>query len=390
MSGTWRPIGIVAGWQTAASLCYYSVFAATPFIREAFGLSRALVGVLMTVLTLGYTLNLFPSGAAVDGFGEKPVMVGGLVALGAATAGVVAAPSYPVLLLAAFALGAAYAGSMPATNRAIVGAVADARRNLAMGIKQVGVTLGSAAASVVVTGIAAVAAWRAGFLLIAAVALVGTGAFALAYAGTGGTGRLERPDLGGLRANRAYLGLVSAGLFLGAALFTTVGYVVLYLTEAVGTTVGLAGIALAGAQVTGSAGRVVAGSLADRLSLPGSAARAPLAVLVGQTALAAALYAALALSTPPAPVAVALFLALGATILGLTGVYYSCLSALVDADDLGAATAGGQTALNAGALLAPPAFGWIADHLGYRASWGLLAAAALASIGLLLGVRRRV
>jgi MFS family permease len=38
--------------------------------------------VLTAVATLGYTLLLFPSGAAVDGFGEKRVMLAGC---GAAT-----------------------------------------------------------------------------------------------------------------------------------------------------------------------------------------------------------------------------------------------------------------------------------------------------------------
>jgi MFS family permease len=78
----WRAVGAVAGWQAAASLCYYSVFAATTYLRGTFGVSRTAVGVLTAVATLGYTLLLFPSGAAVDGFGEKRVMLAGC---GAAT-----------------------------------------------------------------------------------------------------------------------------------------------------------------------------------------------------------------------------------------------------------------------------------------------------------------
>jgi MFS family permease len=46
------------------------------------GVSRTAVSVLTAVATLGYTLLLFPSGAAVDGFGEKRVMLAGC---GAAT-----------------------------------------------------------------------------------------------------------------------------------------------------------------------------------------------------------------------------------------------------------------------------------------------------------------
>lgn len=67
----WRSVFAIAGWQTAASLCYYSIFAATAFVREEFEISRTLVGVFLTAAMVGYTATLFPSGAAVDGFGES-------------------------------------------------------------------------------------------------------------------------------------------------------------------------------------------------------------------------------------------------------------------------------------------------------------------------------
>jgi len=76
----WHGVGLVAGWQTVASLCFYAIFAATAFLRAEFGLSRTLVGVIITVTMLGYTLLLFVVGAAVDGYGERRVMVGGLLA----------------------------------------------------------------------------------------------------------------------------------------------------------------------------------------------------------------------------------------------------------------------------------------------------------------------
>ncbi len=75
---------------------------------------------------------------------------------------------------------------------------------------------------------------------------------------------------------------------------------------------------------------------------------------------------------------------LGFFVLGNTGVYYSCMATLVGADEMGGATAGGQLALVAGALFAPPAFGYLADTVGYRASWWLLAAACVAAAVLLL------
>ncbi len=60
-------------------------------------------------------------------------------------------------------------------------------------------------------------------------------------------------------------------------------------------------------------------------------------------------------------------------------MYYACLGALVPADEIGAATAGGQVALTTGGLVMPPLFGLAVDMIGYWAGWTVLAAAGLAA-----------
>jgi len=55
---------------------------------------------------------------------------------------------------------------------------------------------------------------------------------------------------------------------------------------------------------------------------------------------------------------------------------------------MGGATAGGQLALTSGALVAPPAFGYLADTVSYRASWLFLAALVTVAAGLLVQVVR--
>ena len=59
----WRTVSLITLWQVSASICYYTVFAATPFFRDAFGLSRFEVGIVVTTLTLGYAVFLLPVGA---------------------------------------------------------------------------------------------------------------------------------------------------------------------------------------------------------------------------------------------------------------------------------------------------------------------------------------
>lgn len=366
---SWKGVGAVGGWQVVASSTYYSVFAATASVSAEFGMSSYQIGILLAVLTLGYTLMLFPAGAIVDGYGDRVTMVLGLGLLSAGAFTVSRAPSYEVLLLAAFVLGASYSSAMPATNRAIASRAPRGRYNLAIGVKQVGVTTGSAIASIAVTNATRVGGtWRTAFLVISAISGVVAVGYLVGYRGVGGTGTMEFPDLRGLRANRTYILLIAAGFFIGSGIFTTTGYLVPYL-ETAGSTVELAGFALAAMQVSGSAGRIGVGELADRL--PGSAAAGAFRMMLAQMGTAAALYIAL----PMAGVSVQFVLVaiLGVSILGVTGLYHGTLVRLVPADSTGAATAGGQTMLNLGGLIAPPVFGLVVDATGFYVGWRLLA-----------------
>jgi len=384
--GAWRSVALVAGWQTAASLCYYSIFAATGFVRGAFSVSESLVGVFLTAAMVGYTVALFPSGAAVDGYGERPVMIAGLAGLAAAAVGVSVAPTYAAALVAGAALGAAYSTAMPASNRGIVAGAPPGRENLAMGLKQVGVTAGSAAASLLITGVAAVAAWRVGFWAVACLAVGYAGVFAVRYRGRPGTGEVAVPDVRGLFDRPTYVLVVAAGLFVGASVFTMLGYTVLYVQDAAGGSVAVAGAALALTQVTGSVARLGAGGIADRLG----GARGAAIVGLSQLGLGAALFGVLAVGAASLVPALAVFAGLGLSVHGSTGVLYSCLTDVVDTDEVGAATAGGQTAINVGGVVTPPAFGSLVEVGGYGAAWALLAFTAGAGAVLLLAVVRRV
>ena len=378
----WRGVGLVTGWQAVASLSFYAIFAATAFLRDDFGLSRTLVGVTITVTMLGYTLFLFVMGAAVDGYGERPVMVGGLLALGIGAASVAVASSYAALLVGLLVLGGAYATAMPATNRAVLAVSPPGRRNLTMSIKQVGVTVGSGLGALLVTWTAATRfGWRAGFVTVAAVALAVALAFGHWYRGDGGTGSMGLPDVRGLLGRPDYRLLAAAGFFYGAAIFTTTAYVVLYLTESVGAAAGVAGSVLALVQLTGSGGRIGGGALVDRLRLDD--ARASAFVLVGQSAVGAACLVAVTAVDTGLAAAVG-FATLGLFVFGVPATYYACMTALVPSDRVGEATAGGQLTINAGGLLAPPAFGYLVDTAGYTTGW-LALAGGVAVAALLTG-----
>lgn len=386
----WRGVGAVAGWQVAASTCFYAAFAATAAFRETFGLSRAVVGLAVTATLLGYTVALLPAGALVDARGDRPVMIAGLVGLGVGAVGVGAAPGTPLLFLALVFVGACYSVGMPATNRAVVRVAPPGAHGLAVNLKQVGVTAGSGLGAVLVTAAATLTlGWRAGFLAAGAFALAGAGWYALRAdrSGDDGSGSVDLPDLAALRTVPGYAALVAAGFFLGAAIFATTGHIVLHMREAVRAGPGLAGLTLAGVQVAGSVGRLGGGWVADRL--PGPDASSAAVVLLGLTLLSVAGFLVVAVVGSPALATVA-FLVLGVGIVGFPGLYYACLTAMVPEEQMGGATAIGQFVLNLGGLVAPPAVGYLADTATYRVAWlGLAAAAGVAALFLVALVRAR-
>lgn len=377
----WRTVSLILLWQVSASICYYTVFAATPFFRDAFGLSRLRVGFVVTALTLGYALWLLPVGALVDRFGERRTLVIGLVGLSAGAAMVASARTYGLLLATSFFLGSMYSAAIPGTNKAVYDNVATGRQNLAMGIKQVGVTAGSGISALLVTGLAGVLFWQVGFFIATGAGLVVAVTFAVVYRGGDTAKTAGYPDFRALSYNRPYRTLLASGFFLGAALFTTTGYTVLYVHEAIGASVAFGGVVLALVQLFGSAGRLVGGWLSD--TLPGDPQVRIGAILIGQTVASAVFFVVVAATDGVWHSTVA-FAVLGFFVLGNTGVYYSYMATLVGPDEMGGATAGGQLALVVGSIVAPPAFGYLADTVGYRGAWWLLAAGSLVASGLLV------
>ena len=380
----WQTVGLITTWQIAASICYYAVFAAGPFFRDAFGLSRFEVGLTVTALTLGYAVCLIPVGALTDRYGERVTLTGGLVGLAAGMVLVASASRYATLLVAVALLGAVYSTAMPGTNKAVYDTIPASRLNTAMGIKQVGITGGSGLSALLVTGLAGYVVWQAGFLVAAVVGIVVAVAFYTLYR-TKQEGTAEYPDLRALTSNRPYVLLALSGLFLGAALFTTTGYTILYVEESIGGSVAFGGVVLAVVQLFGSGGRVLTGWLADRL--PGDPHKRIGGILLVQTLASGVLFLVVARTSTPRSAAIG-FAALGFFVLGFTGVYYSYMTTLVSPGAVGSATAGCQLTLNAGALVAPPVFGLLADTADYRAGWSFLAVTCLFAALLVAAVIR--
>jgi MFS family permease len=374
----WKLVTQITVWHVAASVCFYSVYAGTSLFRDAFDLDGVTVGLLITALTLGYAVFLLPLGAATDRFGEHRLLTLGLLGLAGGVFLIVLAPTYPLVLVACFVLGAMYGTATPGTNKAVFDNVEPERQYRAIGIKQVGSTIGSAISAVLVTGLVGVVFWKMGFLVAAILGVVVAVGFYLTYSGAGAAAT-SKPDFRGLLSRGPVLLVLAAGVCIGAGVYTTTGYTVLFVEDAVGATVATAGFVLAILQVTASVGKPVAGWLAD--VVPGRSRTVTGALLGGQTLVAGGLFVAVTVAATAVQAGL-LFAALGFFALGSTGLYYAVLSTVVAEEELGTASALGQFAVTVGGLLAPPVFGYLVDTAGYAAAWLFLGGLSVLATGL--------
>lgn len=373
-----RLVALVTLWHIAASLCYYAVYAGTPLFRDFFSLSAFSVGIIITCLTLGYLVLLLPIGVATDRFGEHRLLTLGLCGLATGAVLIAVAPNYVLLLVAAFLTGSMYGTATPGTNKAIFDNVESVHQHRAIGVKQIGPTVGSAVSAVLITGLAGVLFWQAGFLVVAVAAFGTAGLFYLTYP-VSEPAAATYPDVRTVLANRSYMLLVGAGVGIGAAFYTTTAYTVLFVTDAVGASILMGGVVLAVLQVFGGIGKLLAGYLAD--TLDGRATIVTGSLLTGQAFVGGVVFFILPLTDAPLTAGFAGSV-LGLTVVGSTGLYYSSISTVVRDDELGGASAIGQFAMTAGGLFAPPAFGYIVEMVDYTAAWSFLGALSLIAAGL--------
>jgi len=216
-----------------------------------------------------------PDGRLADRLGARPSLLGGLL-IGAAGLAVGAlSPSFATFLLCLFLAGIGWSVVNRALGKAIMDLFPVHERGIAMGIKQMGLTLGGIAAALVFPRVAAALGWRAA---IATCALVVALPVVLSWRPLG---RLDdaparppsvaRDDYGAgawAWARRpAILTFFASGLVLGMVQAAVLSYLPLYTIQALGFDPIGAGLLVACSQAGGAVSRSRQRSLARRPSL---------------------------------------------------------------------------------------------------------------------------
>ena len=143
-----------------------------PWLKEAFNVSYAELGLLMTIFFVVSCVVQASSGFVVDRFGPRPVLFGGLSLLGAAAFGFAASPSYSMLALCSVVAGIGNGVFHPVDYTLLNRKVHPSRLGHAFSVHGITGSLGWALAPAMLVPLAIAYSWR--------VALVGAGALAFA------------------------------------------------------------------------------------------------------------------------------------------------------------------------------------------------------------------
>lgn len=161
-------VGLVHGLSHFCQLLLAPLF---PWLKDAFGVSYAQLGLLMTLFFATSCAVQAASGFLVDRHGPRPVLLGGLALLALAALGLAASTSYAMLLLFSLLAGVGNGVFHPVDYTLLNRKVAPARLGHAYSVHGITGSLGWALAPALLVPVTLAAGWRVALLVAAAVVL---------------------------------------------------------------------------------------------------------------------------------------------------------------------------------------------------------------------------
>lgn len=391
-------LGVVWLSYLLVYLARLSIGALSPYLKDAFDLSNAQVGGLMSASAITYVPTLITAGWLVDRVGVRRMLIFGTLAATLCIMAMFFAPSYAVLfgLLALSSIGAGCI--YPSAVRAVILWFPVTERATAIGVNQTAINASGILAALMLPSIAERWGWQYGLLAVGVAGFAVTALVIVGYrspragdVGAAGASEPLRGDPGpGLAPARPPHGtfrgllrhhdvrlLAGMGFFFGIVEYAVLAQLILYMTDDFLLSAVAAGGVLALAQAAGAVAKPVSGLVSDRL-LGGR--RRPLLIAMASLALVMCLVLALGdgeLGWIVYPVV---------TLLGLAAVGWGGLFGTA-AGEIGGRAAAGQVAgltaaaVNIGIVLGPPGFGAIVDATGsYDLAWLAMAISAALAI----------
>jgi len=372
LSYRWAVLAAGTTAQASFSTISFAIAVLAPALRDKYDLSLTEIGVVLAAEWVGLTFALLPWGFAVDRWGERWTLAGGLAVCAGFLAGAAYSSSFTWLVVFLALAGIAGGSVQSGSGRAVMRWFAATERGLALGVRQTAVPIGGAIAAIVLPQLGSP---KAGLLFVAAFVLAGAAVGALVLR-SGTEEHIETQDVEiTLRDRRLWLACWGSGLYLVAQV-AMMGFVVLFLHDEHGYSTGEAAAVFAVGQGLAAAFRIAVGRWSDML---GSRVR-PLRRI--GIAIAVALAAVAVLSDAPGLLLVPALVVATALSMAWNGLSFT-IAAELGGRRSGAAIGFQQTVLSAIGVAAPVAFAAVVSGTSWGVAFGLAALFPLAGAWLL-------
>ncbi|MBU9436378.1 MFS transporter [Burkholderia multivorans] len=355
---------------------------ALPSLQQQFGGSLASLSAIMSVFPFVGVFGGIAAGLLVRRWGDRRLLIAGLVALGVASVAGAAADSFAVLLATRVAEGVGFVIVVVAAPAVLNRVTPPASRTVVFGLWSTFMPAGIALSMVVGP---LLGGWRSGWVAAAVLTFAAAAALPMTTA-AGARDDAHAPRVGAaLRdvvASRATTLLALAFATYNVQFFAAMTFLPVFLMQRLGVSVGAAGLIAAAIVASCVIGNLTAGWLLARGARPGIVMAAT-SVAIG--AAGAGLFAAVT----PAPVAVALGFAFSAIAGLLPATILACAPMSVPSPSLAPLGIGWVVQGNyLGQVIGPLAIGTIVGALGWSGGIALMIAAAVVGAALGLSLLR--
>jgi MFS family permease len=377
--GRWRLLTILTASYGAGAFGMLGISPLSPSLVEGLGLSRFQVAFLIPSIYLSGLLFSLPGGRLADRLGVRPGFLGGLAMAAIGLAAAALAPGFVAFLVCLFAAGSGWSVVNPALGKAIMDVFPVRERGIAMGVKQMGLTLGGLVAALALPAIAAALEWRAAVgacsVIVALPVLLGWRPLAAVHPGpreiASPAGRAEPTSTWWWARRPALVIFFATGFALGMVQGAVLSYLPLFTIQGLGFDKIGAGFLVAASQAGGAASRLALGAASDRwaagrrslwLAFTGAVGAAIFLVYAVWPASSAVLAGALAFAT-------------GVGAYGWVGIFFVISAEAGGRGQAGLLSGVAFAAIVLGLLVGPPTFGLLLERTdSYAVAWAVFAA----------------
>lgn len=361
-------------------------------------LSMAQIGMLPAALFLGQSVASIPVGYFTDLIGSRRVLLMLSICLGLSFLLMTFSSTFLVVLFLIALGGIGYGSMHPASNRGIIYWFTPNKRGTAMGIKQMGVTFGSALSALLLLPLASEWGWRP-VLLGACLLLIIIGFLAFLFykdppAVKNTTGLKSKepsqllPSIYAMFKNKALILISICAMGLSGGQMALNTYLVLFAYERLEISLVLSGVLLVISEVSGSLGRIIWGIISDRLF---EGKRIIVLIIISFFTVFLTLTVAF---LPPGTsfwTMALITVFLGFCMSGFNGIWMNTATELVPREQSGIASGFSIMLGSWGVIVGPPLFGFIVDKTGsFIFGWLFLAVVMVMVIVLLFYTKKIV